>query len=69
MIYNKHTVKLGDCVKLMKELEAGSINQIFADPPYNLSGNNFQTVKSGKMIICDKEKWNMIDDIRNIIIN
>jgi DNA modification methylase len=50
MIYNQHTIKLGDYVELMKELDIGSINQIFAAPQYNLSGENFQTVKSGKMV-------------------
>jgi site-specific DNA-methyltransferase (adenine-specific) len=65
MIYNKHSVRHGDCVELMKELEAGSINQIFADPPYNLSGDKFQTVKSGKMVTCDKGDWDVIQNIHD----
>lgn len=56
-------LKQGDCVELMKELPSGSINLIFADPPYNLSGANFQTVKSGKMVACDKGDWDIISDI------
>lgn len=56
-------LKLGDCVELMKEIPSGSINLIFADPPYNLSGSNFQTVKSGKMVACDKGAWDVISDI------
>lgn len=56
-------LKIGDCVKLMKELPSGSVNQIFADPPYNLSGANHQTVKSGKMVTCDKGDWDVIENI------
>lgn len=54
---------LGNCVELLKETASGSVNQIFADPPYNLSGTNFQTVKSGKRVACDKGDWDVIDDI------
>jgi len=54
---------LGDCIDLLKKIPSGTINQIFADPPYNLSGNNFQTVKSGKFVTCDKGEWDIIDDI------
>ena len=46
---NKIEIKKGDCLKLLKKLDDGSIDMIFADPPYNLSGKNNQTVKSGKM--------------------
>ena len=56
-------LQLGNCVELLKNLPSGSINQIFADPPYNLSGTNFQTVKSGKMVACDKGNWDVIDNI------
>lgn len=56
-------LKQGDCISLLKTLPSQSIQQIFADPPYNLSGNNFQTVKSGKFAPCDKGEWDMIEDI------
>ena len=36
---------------------------IFADPPYNLSGKNFITVKNGKPVTCDKGQWDVINDI------
>jgi len=29
-------ILLGDCVQIMKDLPAGSVDAIFADPPYNL---------------------------------
>ena len=51
-----------DCLKVLKKIPSQSVNQIFADPPYNLSGKNFQTVKSGKMVKCDKGEWDIIQD-------
>ena len=60
---SKITLKLGDSLKLMKKLPEKSVNMIFADPPYNLSGKNNQTVKSGKMVSCDKGDWDIISDI------
>lgn len=54
---------LGNSLELLKKIPTGSVNQIFADPPYNLSGTNFQTVKSGKFATCDKGEWDIIEDI------
>ena len=31
-----NVIKVGDCVELMSELPEGSVDMIFADPPYNL---------------------------------
>ena len=56
-------IQQGDCMTLLKTLPSGSVQQIFADPPYNLSGTNFQTVKSGKYATCDKGEWDVIDNI------
>lgn len=56
-------LKLGDSIELLKELPEQSVNMIFADPPYNLSGKKNQTVKSGKMVACDKGDWDIINDI------
>lgn len=56
-------LQLGNCIELLRKIPSGSINQIFADPPYNLSGSTFQTVQSGKMVTCDKGDWDIIDDI------
>jgi len=52
-----------DCLNALKEVKAKSVNLIFADPPYNLSGENNLTVKSGKVAKCDKGKWDIIEDI------
>ena len=53
----------GDCIKELKKLKDGSIDQIYADPPYNLSGKTHQTVKSGKPVTLNKGDWDVIDDI------
>lgn len=54
---------LGDCLEEMKKIEDESIGLIFADPPYNLSGENSLTVKSGKPVVCYKGDWDKIEDI------
>ena len=48
-------IQLGNCVELLKKLPSGSVNQIFADPPYNLSGATFQTVQAEKWLLVIKE--------------
>jgi len=53
----------GDCIELMQSLKPNSIDLIFADPPYNLSGENNLTVKSGKIAVCDKGGWDVIENI------
>ncbi len=52
-----------DCLEGMKNLPENSVDLIFADPPYNLSGKSHMTVKSGKRATCDKGKWDIIGDI------
>lgn len=41
----------------------GTYRLIFADPPYNLSGDTHVTVHSGARVKCDKGKWDVIEDI------
>jgi site-specific DNA-methyltransferase (adenine-specific) len=53
----------GDALEILKRLETKSVNLIFADPPYNLSGENYLTCKSGKMVKCDKGSWDQIENI------
>ncbi|MDR2527330.1 MAG: site-specific DNA-methyltransferase [Rickettsiales bacterium] len=52
-----------DCLKQLKEFNANTFDLIFADPPYNLSGENNLTVKSGKITKLHKGDWDIIDDI------
>jgi site-specific DNA-methyltransferase (adenine-specific) len=56
-------LKKGDCIRLLKKLPERSVDMIFADPPYNLSGKNHVTCKNGKKVNCNKGKWDIISDI------
>ncbi len=47
---------LGDCIEIMKEVEQGTIDMIFADPPYFLSNDGI-TCSGGKMVSVNKGKW------------
>lgn len=47
---------LGDCIEVMKQLPDGSVQMIFADPPYNLS-NDGTTVHAGKRVSVNKGEW------------
>ncbi len=54
---------LGDCLVELKKFEAESVDLIFADPPYNLSGDSYLTVHSGKPVKLNKGDWDKIDNI------
>jgi len=44
----KNQIYLGDCVEIMtNRIEKESVNLIFADPPYNLSGNGLKWENKG----------------------
>lgn len=66
--YNvKDSVKLykGDCLDVLNNIEDNSVDLIFADPPYFLSGGGI-TCKSGRMKSVDKGDWDKslsIDDV------
>jgi site-specific DNA-methyltransferase (adenine-specific) len=46
----------GDSLRLLRAFPAGSVDMVFADPPYFLS-NGGMTCKSGKMTAVDKGHW------------
>ncbi|OFX32619.1 MAG: DNA methyltransferase [Bacteroidetes bacterium GWA2_32_17] len=52
-----------DCLKVLRTLPEKSIDLIFADPPYNLSGEGFLTTKNGKVAKLHKGDWDVITDI------
>lgn len=60
---NKIELKQGDCIYLMQSLKTNSIDLIFADPPYNLSGEGYLTTQNGKVAKLHKGNWDIIDDI------
>lgn len=50
----------GDCIEIInKQIDESSINLIFADPPYNLSGNslNLEKNQTGGAFYKVNEKW------------
>jgi site-specific DNA-methyltransferase (adenine-specific) len=49
-------VYLADCLDLMKIIPPGSVDVLFADPPYRLSKGGV-TVKSGRLAPVDKGAW------------
>ena len=55
-------LKLGNCINVLKKIEEKSIDMIFADPPYNLSGKKHLTVKSGKPVQNFKGDWDVVED-------
>ena len=59
----------GDCIEILKKFEKETLNLIFADPPYNLSGENSLTVKSGKPARCDKGEWDKIKNFHHFNIS
>ncbi len=45
-----------DSMELMSLMPPASVDVIFADPPYRLSGGGV-TVKSGRLVTVDKGEW------------
>lgn len=50
------TLYLGDCLKVLEEMEENSVDMIFADPPYHLSNGGF-TVHAGRRVSVNKGAW------------
>jgi site-specific DNA-methyltransferase (adenine-specific) len=45
-----------DCVELMRLMPAGSVDVIFADPPYRVSTGGV-TVRNSRLVPVDKGSW------------
>lgn len=56
--YEEDNFKLiqGDSLSILKKIEPKSVDMIFADPPYFLSGDGI-TCSAGKMVSVNKGKW------------
>lgn len=52
----------GDCIEVLNELPADSVDLIFADPPYNLS-NYGTTCNAGKRVSVNKGDWDISNGI------
>lgn len=59
------TLYHGDCFEVIRALEKSSIDMIFADPPYYLSGGG-STCKNGNRVSVNKGKWDKSIDIDDI---
>ncbi|MDI1496078.1 MAG: DNA methylase [Cenarchaeum symbiont of Oopsacas minuta] len=54
----------GDCINVMKKLPISSVDLIFSDPPYNLSGKNLSLIgnKTGGDYYKINEKWDKMTE-------
>lgn len=55
------TLYLADTFKMLKQIPQGSIDMIFADPPYFLSNGGI-TCQAGRMVSVDKGEWDKTID-------
>ena len=55
---NDFTLLNGDSFKLLKKIESKSVDMIFADPPYFLSGSGI-SCHSGKQVSVNKGAWDI----------
>lgn len=65
MIMKKNIIYNGDCIEILnKKIEENSIDLIFADPPYNLSGNGLKWKgnKTGGDWFMINEHWDKMTD-------
>lgn len=59
-----NTILKGDCVEKLKSLDAGSVDMIFADPPYNLQlGGELTRPNNSKVDACDDD-WDKFDSLQ-----
>ena len=58
LYYDNDNFKLlhGDALLLLKKIEPQSVDMIFADPPYFLSGDGI-SCSGGKMVSVNKGEW------------
>lgn len=56
-------IHCADCIEGLRTLAPGSARLIFADPPYNLSGASHRTAQSGRRVVCDKGRWDQVEDV------
>ncbi len=57
------TLYLDDCIRVLNTLKEGSVDMIFADPPYFLSSGSF-TCQNGKMVSVKKGDWDLSNGLK-----
>jgi len=58
------TIYIGDCLQILAEAPAESVDMIFADPPYNLSNDGF-TCHAGRAVSVNKGEWDRSRGVEN----
>ncbi len=59
-----HSILNGDCIDLMSGMKSGSVDLIFADPPYNLQlGGDLHRPDNSKVDACDDD-WDKFADLK-----
>src|SRR3989338_2243426 len=56
----KHTIINDDCIKALKKIPDGSVDLVFADPPYNMSKKNGLGWKYSKHVTM-QEAWDIFN--------
>jgi modification methylase len=56
-------VRVGDCIELMGALPAGSVDMVFADPPYNLQLTGDLTRPNNSLVDGVDDDWDKFDDL------
>ena len=55
-------IHIGDCIAIMNSLPAGSVDMVFADPPYNLQLGQDLTRPNNSRVDGVDEEWDKFDD-------
>lgn len=61
-ITEKEVLLHGDTFSLMKKIKPGTVDLVFADPPYFLSNDGI-TCQGGKMVSVNKGNWDKIQSV------
>lgn len=64
---NECSLLCGDSLELLEKMESGSVDLIFADPPYNLSSGGF-TCHAGRQVCVDKGEWDKSKGFENDVL-
>ncbi len=59
-----NTLRLGNCITLMNEMPAESVDMIFADPPYNLQLNKQLTRPNNSVVNGVNDNWDKFSSFR-----
>ncbi|MEX0922088.1 MAG: site-specific DNA-methyltransferase [Rhodovibrionaceae bacterium] len=59
----KDYVRVGDCVELMRALPKGSVDMVFADPPYNLQLSGELTRPNNSRVDGVDDAWDKFDSL------